>query len=538
MVAVAVVGCATSPSPSLDRKRDPADTFAFQKLGKSVFFGVNAILRSDTTLILVTNQDVFRTSNNGVKWESLAEPLPHKNITAVFAQGDTIYAGSGHGTVYRSTDHGLHWSVTRRLKYKPVGGFSIQAEPRPTETMDLASWPRPSMESKRSDSIVLQLHSTGIQRTVTWNKVAEATAVLVNDTSIILATRDGGLRVHNLSTEQTSTIETRLLDGQIVSSLALVSDTLFVGTKLNAGGVFRVKLGSTAWEQMLVDRIEGALDVQALCVNDRATYIASREHGVLAISSGSNIVRSISDGIHMGLHQSVSKLDASWVVSSRLKGALMFDANGAGLRMVSSLAPSSSEYVVTTLDRAIVMGLADGSIYVSRDTGATWHYRSSPFAQSELTYLRVHESTLYACTSNGLFRSLDTARTFTPVTEALKGENVQSIVQTDSLLLVFASTGTYTMDKSGRLGLFSPGVKADYQIRLNDAIVYNGVVLGVGYPGLFTSLDAGVTWSLTTIPKAMVLRTVSCDATSIYVVGDDGDIYVSPLPQWLREGNI
>ena len=120
------------------------------------------------------------------------------------------------------------------------------------------------------------------------------------------------------------------------------------------------------------------------------------------------------------------------------------------------------------------------------------------------------------------------------MTDAFKDENVQSAVKTDSMLIIFASTGTYTLRNNGRLDLFAPNVKADYQVRLNDAIVHNGVVLGAGYPGLFVSHDAGLTWSLTTIPKAMVLRTVYCDATSVYVVGDDGDIYVSRKPSWLQ----
>lgn len=528
-------GCKTSRAMVRDSERDPADTFAFAKLGKSVFFGANAFLRSDSSLILVTNHDIYRTSDDGQTWETLAEPLPHLNITAVFATGDTIYAGSGHGVVYRSTDNGLHWSVTRRLSYKPVAGFSRSAVPSPRQMLEISCWPRPTSTIERTDTSVVQIHPSGISRTVTWNRLAEPSAVVMNDTMIVLATRDDGIRVHNLLSGTTTSIDVRLLQGQVISCLALHRDTLFVGTKLNAGGVFRVILGGTSWEQMLVDRIEGALDVQALCVNERATYIASREHGVLAALHGSNIVRSLSDGTYMGLHQTVSPLGSSWVVSSRLKGALMFDTQGTRLRSVSSSAPTSSEYVVTTLDSLIVMGLADGSLYLSSNQGATWSRRSTSFEQSELTYLRTIGEKLYACTINGLFASIDTAKSFTLVTEALRGENVQSVVKTDSLLLVIASSGTYTIDRSMQLGLFTPGVSAEYQIRLNDATVWNNHVFAAGYPGMFFSTNHGQSWELVTIPKVMVLRTATCDGERVYVVGDDGDVYVSVLPKWLRE---
>jgi hypothetical protein len=60
-VAGMLYGCASSRPPAREPLRDSNDTFAFAKYGKGVFFGVNAILRSDTSMILVTNQDIFKT---------------------------------------------------------------------------------------------------------------------------------------------------------------------------------------------------------------------------------------------------------------------------------------------------------------------------------------------------------------------------------------------------------------------------------------------------------------------------------------------
>ncbi len=529
-------GCAVSHPSAQKPVTDPNDTFAFTRYGKGVFFGVNAILRSDTTMILVANQDVFRSTNNGSTWQSLAEPLPHKNITAVAAFHDTIYAGSGHGTVYTSTDDGLQWGVLRRTNGTAIRGFDVRAEPIADDPPASRVWPRPHTIISRSDSTIAFQHPAGATRTLTWGKVAGAGASVISDSLVVLAMRNEGLIIYHVDDQRISTMEPRLLTGQSIASLVLLRDTLYVGTKLSSGGVFRVKLGTTAWEQMLADRIDGALDVNTMYVNDRAVYIATREHGVLAIPHRSNIMRSLSDGINMGLHQSVSQLNSTWIVSSRLKGALAFDANGSKLRVITTSAPSSPEYVVTAIGDLLVMGLADGTMFVSSDTGVTWQYRSKSFEQSELTSLRTAGSTLYGCAASGLYVSTDTARTFTLVTEALKGENVQSVFQTDSVLIVFASTGTYTIDRRGQLALFSPGVRADYQVRINDAVEHNGVILATGYPGLFVSRDAGITWSLTTIPKAMVLRTVFCDDASVYVVGDDGDIYSSQQPAWLREG--
>lgn len=535
VVAVAgfLAGCAGSQSTAQKPGSDYRDTFAFAKYGKGVFFGVNAIVRSDSSTILVTNQDVYRSTNDGLLWESIAEPLPHKNITALMASNDTIYAGSSHGTVYKSTDHGLQWTVHQRTGSGAVRGFSRSTEVQQVDNLHTHVWPQ-TLELARHDSAVVQTNRFGVTRSITWQPVKLARACVATDSMVIVTSGESSILVYNLTTAICDTLKVELLQGQTISALALYHDTLYVGTRLALGGVFRVKLGTTAWEQMLLDRIEGALDVNTLMVNERAVYVASREHGVLYVPHGSNIMRSLSDGIHLGLHQSVSLCDSTWVVSSRVKGAIAMTPNGTGLRMLSSRAPSSPEYVVTAMHGMLIMGLADGSVYISPDRGATWNYRSSPFAQSDLTSLRVLDSTVYACTATGLFQSKDTARTFTSVTDALQGENVQSVARTDSLLLIFASSGTYTLDRDRRLGLFSPGVKADYQVRLNDAMVHNGVVLGVGYPGLFTSRDGGITWILTTIPKAMVLRTVYCDETSVYVVGDDGDIYVSPQPRWLR----
>lgn len=538
IIAIAVAGilssCAGTRNPAQEPARDQNDTLAFSKLGKGVFFGVNAILRSDTTIILVSNQDVFRSSNDGVSWESIAEPLPHNNITAVDAEHDTIYAGSGHGTVYKSTDHGLQWKVLQRSNIGTIRGFGISAEPLAFDNPSTHVWPRPTLALTQVDSTITQTSPLGIRRSYTWRAFQGARARIASDSLIVLTSGEADIIVYYLNDGHTDTMSASLLQGQTVSSLAMCHDTLFIGTKLALGGVFRVRLGQHQWEQMLIDRIEGALDVNTLTVNDRAVYVASREHGVLVVPHGSNIIRSISNGIHFALHQSVSRYRSSWVVSSRVKGALAFDDNGTNLRILSTGAPSSPEYVVTALGTSLVMGLADGSVYVSRDDGNSWEFRSKSFEQSEITNFRVIDGSLYATSVTGLYKSIDTARSFTLVTEALKGENVQSVVKTDSMLIVFASTGTYTLRGNGRMDVFAPNVKADYQVRLNDAIVHNGVVLGAGYPGLFISHDAGSTWSLVTIPKAMVLRTVYCDDTSVYVVGDDGDIYVSRKPTWLQ----
>ena len=542
IIAVTVVGmlygCASSRPTARQPLRDSNDTFAFTKYGKGVFFGVNAILRSDTSMILVTNQDIFKTTNSGASWESLAEPLPRKNITAVTAFADTIYAGSGHGTVYRSTDHGLQWRVHRRIGSNPIKGFSNSAEPITSDNLASHCWPRPANDIVRSDSIITHTTPFGVSRSISWRLLQGARACIASDTCIVAATGENDITVYNIASATVDHYTLELLQGQTVSALSLNNDMLFVGTKLALGGVFRLKLGTTSWEQMLIDRIEGALDVNTLTVNNRGVYVASREHGVLVIPPGSNILRSLSDGIHLALHQGVSQMDSTYVVSSRMKGVLAFDNNGSNLRVLSTSAPSSPEYVATTINTTLVMGLADGNMYVSTDQGITWQFRSKTFEQSELTSLRAVGNTLYACTVSGLYASTDTAATFALVTEMLKGENVQSVTQTDSMLIIFASSGTYTLDGRGTIGLFSPGVQADYQIRLNDAIVHNGYVLAVGYPGLFVSSDAGISWSLTTIPKAMVLRTVYCDTQSVYVVGDDGDIYVSTIPQWLRLGKI
>lgn len=538
IIAIAVAGilssCAGTRNPAQEPARDQNDTLAFSKLGKGVFFGVNAILRSDTTIILVSNQDVFRSSSDGVSWESIAEPLPHNNITAVDAEHDTIYAGSGHGTVYKSTDHGLQWKVLQRSNIGTIRGFGISAEPLAFDNPSTHVWPRPTLALTQVDSTITQTSPLGIRRSYTWRAFQGARARIASDSLIVLTSGEADIIVYYLNDGHTDTMSASLLQGQTVSSLAMCHDTLFIGTKLALGGVFRVRLGQHQWEQMLIDRIEGALDVNTLTVNDRAVYVASREHGVLVVPHGSNIIRSISNGIHFALHQSVSRYRSSWVVSSRVKGALAFDDNGTNLRILSTGAPSSPEYVVTALGTSLVMGLADGSVYVSRDDGNSWEFRSKSFEQSEITNFRVIDGSLYATSVTGLYKSIDTARSFTLVTEALKGENVQSVVKTDSMLIVFASTGTYTLRGNGRMDVFAPNVKADYQVRLNDAIVHNGVVLGAGYPGLFISHDAGSTWSLVTIPKAMVLRTVYCDDTSVYVVGDDGDIYVSRKPTWLQ----
>lgn len=131
-------------------------------------------------------------------WESLAEPLPHNNITAVKAINDTNYAGSGHGTVYKSTDHGLQWRVHLRTNMGTIRGFSRTAEPLNFDNPSAHVWPRPTLTLTQADSTLIQTSPFGVARSFTWKSFQGARARIASDSRIILTSGDADIIVYNL----------------------------------------------------------------------------------------------------------------------------------------------------------------------------------------------------------------------------------------------------------------------------------------------------------------------------------------------------
>jgi len=68
---------------------------------------VNKIMVSDNQLFASNNNELYLTNDNGINWVKKNIPV---NLELITARGDTLYAPSDYGTIYRSYNKGDTWT--------------------------------------------------------------------------------------------------------------------------------------------------------------------------------------------------------------------------------------------------------------------------------------------------------------------------------------------------------------------------------------------------------------------------------------------
>jgi Bacterial Ig-like domain (group 3)/FG-GAP-like repeat/Beta-propeller repeat/Divergent InlB B-repeat domain len=124
-------------------------------------FEVSADPTSSGTIVAVTEQGIYRTTDNGASWtQQVAGVFAAAALSRSPASSSTLYAVAAEpaaefaGIVYLSTDGGVSWSlqgVFLSPTYPPSNGFGIVADPLTAETAYAFSFSNPSSVQKTAD---------------------------------------------------------------------------------------------------------------------------------------------------------------------------------------------------------------------------------------------------------------------------------------------------------------------------------------------------------------------------------------------------
>jgi len=494
------------------------DSLQFTRWSTQTFLGVNEIVWNNGTLFLATTQDLFKSNDTGRTWTTIAEPPAYMHITQVATSGDTVYALGTNGQLHRTDNHGLTWRVSTEKMPDPLHN-------QPRRNTNHSQW-----TALRTDSSLELRHVAGFGVELTGIDGTLISDVATAGDRCYIARRRDTIECMYLPTLHRIGLPMGYLSGEYVASLLVVDSTLYAGIRSGTGNVHRIGFDRTMWDPVQNAAEIVNIDVVNLFHGDRGIYVCSREQGVLFIESGTNILRSISNGLRRSIIQTLAPIGSSFIIGSRMLGVFMMDAAGTQVDPFARNLPQSNEFVVATLDSTVFVVLSSGVLVRSADLGRSWETLDTLFPNSILHNLQARRGALYASTTTGVRISRDRGETWSALHPDLEGENVNEVIVGDSLTILIATSATLLVYPDGRIVRFSPNAGTTYPPRMSDAVFHDGRVYGVGYPGIFISADNGQSWKVHTHEKTVVFRTLSVIGKRLLVVTDAGVLLAANLP--------
>lgn len=381
----------------------------------------------DSLFVGVAGFGVFLSTDNGLTWRPTNTGLTNMDVRSITVMGDQVYAGLEEGGVCRSTDYGTTWSRANE-------GF-----PFPLRTVSAMTIKRPLVFAG------------------TWD-------------SGVFASSDSGQHWTSTNTGLPSSVS--------IASLGRIGSNLFAGTYYD-GGFLSVNNG-TSWTWAL------AGGVTSITTHNSIAFAAA----------GGGVYRSLDGGAHWS--QSSNGLNSASILSMGSGYGLVFaGSDGRGMFRTSDDGANwvASRVGLTTLDVRSI-GVSGGFVFAgtgrrlfsSSDSGASWTAIEMGLANTTVNALVTDGNAVYAGTeSGGVFRSTNGGSNW--LEAGHQGEDVYALLVAEGYLIAGTENGVARSADSGRTWspIFSSGMAL--------AISGHNLFAGTYGSGVFLSTDMGNNWT-------------------------------------------
>jgi photosystem II stability/assembly factor-like uncharacterized protein len=181
----------------------------------------------------------------------------------------------------------------------------------------------------------------------------------------------------------------------------------------------------------------------------------------------------------------------------------------------------------TTINSTLYAGTKYG-VFRSNDNGASWTEVNRNLSATTIRILAVNGTTLFAVTDTGsVLRSTDTGITWTKVEIGQLNPNVLSLVTKGSTLFAGTSNGVFRSSDNGEywtevnVGLGNIGITS--------LLVHGTSILaGTGYSGIFRSIDNGESWiEISTGIKMQPVRALWANDSMLIAGTDSREVFRS-----------
>ncbi len=428
----------------------------------------------------------------------------------------TVYAGTPHAGVFKSTDSGATWSAANAgLSSYAVYALAIAPRTAARTSVSLYAGTNLGVYKSADAAGTWEPANTGLSAQDVY-----ALAIDPRNPATLYAGTDGGVFK---STDAARTwapanmgLTSHSPDGYIIAALAIDPSnptTLYAGSDM---GVFKSTDTAGTWALVYPNpRLFDVAGTIAIDPSNPATLYAGIDGVCCVPTVGSRVIKSTDSG-------------ATWT-------AVWFSP--AGISLIGGLAidPKTPSTLYLGVGGSHVG--AGGDLLKSTDSGSTWAPAATGLPLSPIGDLAIDPgtpATLYAGTrDSGVFKSTDGGGTWAPTNTGLTLQNVYAlVVDPTSPATLYTGTEALGVFKSTDSGGTwapaspdSPPFQSVYALAIdpkNPAALYAGVIDGV-----FKSTDSGANWTngCYTVATVLRIRALVFDPTNpatLYVGGDGG----------------
>jgi uncharacterized protein (TIGR03437 family) len=461
------------------RSRDHGETWTPVNNGLTEL-RVTSLITSGTTIFAGTfGGGVFRLTDQGQNWTAVKEGLTDMIVRAIAVNGNNLFAGTDNGGVFHSNNQGLSWQpVMTGLTEKRVFALTVHRE---------------NLFAGTGNRVFRSINN-GQSWTPVRSGMEQNTPVdsLLSDGANLYAGTFGGVFVTTNNGESWTPInkdlETRIF------SLASNNMNLFAGTV--GAGVFRSTNGGLSWEK--ASKNLTAMAIYSLAATGATTLAGTGGNGIYLSTDKGESWTAITSGVP----------PYAWISAFAIINNTIFaGTDGFGI-LRSTEQGRRWESVNTGLSNWGVLALAAsdttlfagtyGGVFRSIDRGQNWTRISAGLPPDRgVISLAVNGQNLFAGTDGyGVYQSANQGNSWSPINNGLP-ENVAVPALTVRGTELFAGTdnGVFRSSDQGRnwirinnTGLTNPDVRA---LVVNDQILY----AGTSGNGVFRLSDDGQSWS-------------------------------------------
>jgi photosystem II stability/assembly factor-like uncharacterized protein len=474
-----------------------------------------------TTILLSALIAFAPAARSFAQWHQTSGPAGG-NTTALYAKGNTIFAANYNqsqlgnnqgdiGTLYRSTDHGQHWT--------PSGtGLSGVVK---------------SITS--SDTVLFVATTAGIFRStddgLTWSVVSNTAQIepekLHFSGGMLYAGSSSSGMYRSSNNGATFTPSSQGLPSYAaITAIARLGDALFAGVGSlypNPIGVFRSMDGGATWE-------EANNGIAGLAVIDFEVIGST-----LFVTSGGALYKSTDLGanwtpVNIGtsdypLHLQRTS-DGFYISVYTANGFKIYRSTNEGATWsLAGAFPLTGESIreLTAIGSELFAGLGNyGSVYRSVDAGATWQAAHENITGLDIKAIHVAGGKVFAgsLSDDGVHVSNDGGASWTPSGAGLPDPFKAATAFAQNSSYLFAAIdywGTYRSTDDGATWLPANSGLNSQARRINALAIQGTDMFAATYDGVWRTTNNGNSWTIASMPGGFshpqVLSIVSLGGT-------------------------